>query len=64
MISRAELLIILNAADRLKQIDAIEVLLRDGLIVAVCDDDAITAIRTTAAGDAKLRSIKLPTTVA
>jgi hypothetical protein len=61
MIDRAELLIILNAADRLDQIEAVQDLIEHGLSVFITDADAITGLTTTPAGAAKLNGMLLPT---
>jgi hypothetical protein len=47
VISATELALLLNASDRSANLDAIENLLEGGLVSAVVNGDAITAIRTT-----------------
>jgi hypothetical protein len=62
MITATELSLLLRGSDRDDQLDAIENLLECGLVSAVVNGDAITAIRTTTAGDTALRVVTLPTT--
>jgi hypothetical protein len=61
VISYRELVLLLNAADRADQLDALVSLIDRGLVSVVIDGDAITAIRTTATGNAKLNGMTLPT---
>ena len=61
MISGTELALLLGGADGDQQVNALASL-PPRLIAAVVNGDAITAIRTTAAGDAKLNGMMLPPT--
>jgi hypothetical protein len=60
VISATELALLLSGADGDQQLDAIASLFDRGLVAAVIDGDAITAIRTTSAGDSALRVMTLP----
>jgi hypothetical protein len=51
----------LNSADGAGQLDALASLFDRGLIAAVTEGDAITAIKTTTKGDAALSAMTLPT---
>jgi hypothetical protein len=62
VIDYRSLILLLNASDRSANLDAIENLLELGLVSAVVNGDAITAIRTTSAGDCALRVVTLPPT--
>ncbi|MGA8654375.1 MAG: hypothetical protein WB677_27805 [Xanthobacteraceae bacterium] len=64
MIPRAELLLLINGIDRSANLDAIENLLERGLVSAVTNGDAITAIKTTTKGDSALSAMTLPATTA
>jgi hypothetical protein len=64
VIDYRSLILLLNASDRSANLDAIENLLELGLVSAVVNGDAITAIRTTSAGDAVLSAATLPATTA
>ena len=59
MITAAELLLLCNASDHLAQIGALVLLLNRGLVAAVTEGDAITAIRTSSAGDSALRVVTM-----
>ena len=59
MIGQLELILLLRSAE---QVDAIENLLECGLVSAVVNGDAITAIKTTIKGDAALCAMTLPPT--
>jgi hypothetical protein len=61
MITATELSLLLRGSDRDDQLDAIENLLECGLVSAVVNGDAITAIKTTTKGDAALKARTLPT---
>jgi hypothetical protein len=60
VISRLELLLLLSASDRDANLDSLQSLITRRLVTAVVNGDAITAIRTTAAGDCALRAMTLP----
>jgi hypothetical protein len=64
MITRLELLTLMNASDRLNQLDAIESLVADGLSQFTTDADAVTGLTATAAGMRRLKAMTLPPTTA
>jgi hypothetical protein len=57
MIDRLELLLLIRSTE---QVDAVENLLERGLVSAVVNGDAITAIKTTTKGNAALKARTLP----
>jgi hypothetical protein len=61
VIAYRELVLLLNSADGAGQLDALASLFDRGLIAAVTEGDAITAIKTTTKGDAALSAMTLPT---
>jgi hypothetical protein len=60
VISRVELLLLINGIDRPANLDTLESLIRRGLIATVVDADSIVGLKTTAAGDAALNAMLLP----
>jgi hypothetical protein len=60
VISRAELLLLINGIDRPANLDSLESLIRRGLVATVVDADSIVGLKTTAAGDSALRVVTLP----
>jgi hypothetical protein len=60
VINALEVALLLRGSDRDVNLDAIENLLELGLVSAVTNGDAITAIKTTTKGDAALKARTLP----
>jgi hypothetical protein len=61
VIDYRELVLLLNAADRDEQLDALVSLIDRGLVAAAIDGDAITGLTATTEGLRRLDAMTLPT---
>jgi hypothetical protein len=61
VISAVEIALLLSSSDGDMQAQALASLFESGLVSAIVNGDAVTAIRTTDKGNARLASMMLPT---